>query len=231
MTGNRIVAVGFFGVYAQRRAGSINLITVIRAAAAAAFIAARDLKMRFARRAGFSFQQLSVNHKTDADAGTDGNQHGIFHSLGRTKSVFCPHGRVGVVFHNHRLFRQFFERRIHIIFGHIADRSDNPVVVFADLARRCHGHGINHVLKPRNHAFQRRQNFPAVAGSADFGNLAADFPFFVNQGIGDFCAADVKCQNLFSFLHRYILQRFAVVCYKYIVYIVQKQTTKRIFLR
>ena len=39
MTGNRIVAVGFFGVYAQRRAGSINLITVIRAAAAAAFIA------------------------------------------------------------------------------------------------------------------------------------------------------------------------------------------------
>ena len=48
MTGNRIVAVGFFGIYAQRRAGSINLITVIRAAAAAAFIAARDLKMRFA---------------------------------------------------------------------------------------------------------------------------------------------------------------------------------------
>ena len=50
-----VVSVGLFGVEAQRRAGSINFITVVGTAAAAAFVAAVDGEMRFGGSAALWF--------------------------------------------------------------------------------------------------------------------------------------------------------------------------------
>ena len=151
--------------------------------------------MNFTGRARFADQQPAVGNDADPDAGAEGQQNYVVMPLGVAENMLRPYGRISIVFHHHRLGRKRFEIRIHIPFGHVADRTGNPGIGPVNRPRGRNRHRINLIFKLSNNGLQQLRRRARRRRRRMTNNLVQYFTVSVNRRISNFGPPDVKSQN------------------------------------